>query len=74
MNVSRAMVERLGDTQGMNTTAVMRYAMAKLGREVLLAYELDDRPLTATQLQALQADVKEHGPKGRQISHQALLT
>ena len=60
--ISRSTVEKLAEYLGFTgETQVIHYALRKLAKEVLPAYEADDGELTPTQLAAIRKAV----PQGR---------
>jgi len=60
--ISRSTVEKLAEYLGFTgETQVIHYALCKLAKEVLPAYEADDGELTPTQLAAIRKAV----PQGR---------
>jgi hypothetical protein len=50
MGVQKQTVKRMADLLGFNETDVVHYALSKLAREVIPSYEMDDGPLTESQL------------------------
>jgi hypothetical protein len=60
--ISRSTVEKLAEYLGFTgETQVIHYALCKLAKEVLPAYEADDGQLTPTQLLAIRQAI----PQGR---------
>ncbi len=59
--VSRKTLTRLAKTLGVSETQVMHYALKKLAREMLPAYEPDEGDLTTKAIAAIKARV----PQGR---------
>lgn len=54
LGVQKATVERIEEMLGLNETQVIHYALAKLAKEVIPAYEPDDGPLTAAQIKLIR--------------------
>jgi hypothetical protein len=44
----------MADLLGFNETDVVHYALSKLAKEIIPAYELDDGPLTDAQLKKIK--------------------
>ena len=55
MGVQKQTVKRMAELLGFNETDVVHYALSKLAREVIPAYEIDDGPLTASQINKIKA-------------------
>ncbi|MCH8542648.1 MAG: hypothetical protein LAT61_03650 [Alcanivorax sp.] len=51
--VTRVTVKRIAKELGFNETQAIHYALAKLAKEVLPAYEQDDGPLSKQELAAI---------------------
>lgn len=54
LGVQKQTVKRMADLLGFNETDVVHYALSKLAREVIPAYEMDDGPLTESQLNKIK--------------------
>jgi len=54
MGVRKQTVKRMAELLGFNETDVVHYALSKLAREVIPAYEMDDGPLTESQLNKIK--------------------
>jgi hypothetical protein len=54
MGVQKQTVKRMADLLGFNETDVVHYALSKLAREVIPTYEMDDGPLTESQLNKIK--------------------
>jgi hypothetical protein len=54
MGVQKQTVKRMADLLGFNETDVVHYALSKLAREVIPYYEMDDGPLTESQLNKIK--------------------
>lgn len=52
--VQKATVKRMSDLLGLNETDVVHLALSKLAREIIPAYEMDDSPLTESQLNKIR--------------------
>ena len=55
MGVQKQTVKRMAELLGFNETDVVHYALSKLAREVIPAYEIDDGPLTESQINKIKA-------------------
>jgi len=55
MGVQKQTVKRMAELLGFNETDVVHYALSKLAREVIPAYEMDDGPLTESQINKIKA-------------------
>jgi hypothetical protein len=64
--VTRATLAKLADTLGLNETQVVHYALSRLARAELPAYEPDDGPLTKRELAAIQKAAG--GRRGKSVS------
>lgn len=67
--VSRATVTKLAECLGFSETQVLHYALQRLAKEMLPAYEADDGELTSRQLAAIQ----RAEPQGRASSAKSSL-
>ncbi len=54
MGVQKVTVKRMAELLGFNETDVVHYALSKLAREVIPAYEMDDGSLTEAQLNKIR--------------------
>ena len=54
VGVQKATVKRMAELLGFNETDVVHYALSKLAKEVIPAYELDDAPLTEAEIQKIK--------------------
>ena len=66
--VSRRTVTRVAKTLGLTETQAIHLALARLARETLPRYEVDNGPLSAKQLSA----IKKLEPQGRMRAHEKL--
>lgn len=55
MGVQKQTVKRMAELLGFNETDVVHFALSKLAREVIPAYEMDDGPLTESQINKIKA-------------------
>jgi len=55
MGVQKQTVKRMAELLGFNETDVVHFALSKLAREVIPAYEMDNGPLTQSQLNKIKA-------------------
>lgn len=62
-SISRATVKKLAEYLGFTEAQVIHYALRKLAKEVLPAYEADDRELTPAQLVAIRKATLQGGSK-----------
>ena len=67
--ISRKTLTRLAKYFGFTETQVMHYALRKLAKEVLPAYEMDDGELTFAQIEA----IRKMEPQGRNKSTRSAL-
>ncbi len=65
--VSRSTLTQLAQFRGSTETEVMHYALRRLADEILPAYEIDNGPLTAKQLEAIE-ELVELPPLGETCS------
>ena len=70
--VTRETVKALARELDVSETQVIHMALSKFASDVLPAYELDDRPLTAKQIKAIRSDVAAHYPRGKLLSRESL--
>jgi hypothetical protein len=63
--VSRATVDRLAATLGLNETQVIHYALKQLAKSLLPAYKRDAGPLSAKDIRTLQQRVGK--PRGKSV-------
>ena len=70
--VTRSTVKSLAAELDVSETQVVHLALSKLAEEVLPAYELDDGPLTAAQLNTVRKLAKAAMPVGKVIDKQSL--
>ncbi|MFM9835808.1 MAG: hypothetical protein ACKVOA_06875 [Methylophilaceae bacterium] len=54
MGVQKQTVKRMAELLGFNETDVVHFALSKLAREVIPAYEMDDGPLTESQINKIK--------------------
>ena len=54
LGVQKATVKQMANLLGFNETDVVHYALSKLAKEIIPAYELDDGPLTDAQLKKIK--------------------
>jgi len=54
LGVQKTTVKQMADLLGFNETDVVHYALSKLAKEIIPAYELDDGPLTDAQLKKIK--------------------
>ena len=71
--VTRGTVKQMAEATGLNETAIIHLALAKMAQETIPMYEPDDGPLTPEQTKALQQEAHETSrrPVGppRKIKH-----
>ena len=53
LGVQKTTVKKMADLLGFNETDVVHYALSKLAQEIIPAYELDDGPLTESELKKI---------------------
>ena len=63
-SISRETLKLIAETLGLTETQTMHFALAKLRREVLPKYELDDGPVSASTLRSIRklVDQREFKP------------
>ena len=54
VGVQKSTLERMAELLGFNETDVVHYALSKLAKEIIPAYELDDAPLTDAEIQKIK--------------------
>jgi hypothetical protein len=54
VGVQKTTVKRMAELLGFNETDVVHYALSKLAKEIIPAYELDDAPLTEAEIQKIK--------------------
>jgi len=54
MGVQKVTVKHMAEILGFNETDVVHYALSKLAREIIPAYEMDDGQLTESQLNKIR--------------------
>lgn len=54
LGVQKTTVKKMADLLGFNETDVVHYALSKLAKEIIPAYELDDGPLTESELKKIR--------------------
>jgi hypothetical protein len=54
VGVQKATVKQMADLLGFNETDVVHYALSKLAKEIIPAYELDDGALTEFELKKIR--------------------
>jgi hypothetical protein len=54
LGVQKTTVKQMADLLGFNETDVVHYALSKLAKEIIPAYELDDGPLTNAQINKIK--------------------
>ena len=54
LGVQKTTVKKMADLLGCNETDVVHYALSKLAKEIIPAYELDDGPLTESELKKIR--------------------
>lgn len=54
MGVQKNTVKRMAELLGFNETDVVHYALSKLAREVIPAYEMDEGPLSEFELNKIK--------------------
>ena len=54
LGVQKTTVKKMADLLGFNETEVVHYALSKLAKEIIPAYELDDGPLTESELKKIK--------------------
>lgn len=57
--VTRDTLKQIADRLGFNETQVVHFALARLAKDILPAYEPDDGPLTKKQLNTLRKTVPQ---------------
>lgn len=73
LGITRTTLERLAKELGLNETATVHYALSRLARERLPAYEKDDGALTASDLEWLNETASTCMPGGARIVRKSLL-
>ena len=54
LGVQKATVKQMANLLGFNETDVVHYALSKLAREIIPAYELDDGPLSESEINKIR--------------------
>jgi len=54
LGVQKATVKQMANLLGFNETEVVHYALSKLAREIIPAYQLDDGPLTELEIKKIR--------------------
>ena len=54
LGVQKSTVKKMADLLGFNETDVVHFALSKLAKEIIPAYELDDGPLTESELKKIR--------------------
>jgi hypothetical protein len=54
LGVQKTTVKQMADLLGFNETDVVHYALSKLAKEIIPAYELDDGPLTDAEIKKIK--------------------
>ncbi|EER62337.1 hypothetical protein AcdelDRAFT_0021 [Acidovorax delafieldii 2AN] len=73
-DVTRGAVKALARELDVSETQVVHMALPKFAADVLPAYEPDDGPLTAKQVDALRNDAAQYLPKGKALASEALFS
>lgn len=55
LGVQKSTVKLMADLLGFNETDVVHYALSKLAKEIIPAYELDDGPLTESEIEKIKS-------------------
>lgn len=70
--VTRDTVKKMAALYDLSETEVVHMALSRLAKEELPAYEADDGPLMARELNAVRKAAKEQLPTGRVLGKKAL--
>ncbi len=70
--VTRETVKAMADRFDLSETEVVHMALSRLAKEELPAYEPDDGPLAARQLQGIRKIAAPALPKGKVVAKQTL--
>ncbi len=54
LGVQKSTVKQMANLLGFNETDVVHYALSKLAKEIIPAYELDDGPLTESEIKKIR--------------------
>jgi hypothetical protein len=54
ISVRKSTVKRMSELLGFNETDVVHYALSKLAKEIIPAYELDDGPLSNAEIKKIK--------------------
>jgi hypothetical protein len=71
--VTRETLKALADEMDVSETMVVHLAISRFAKEVLPAYEADDGPLTAGDIERIRKAAEPMLPKGKVISARSLL-
>lgn len=71
--VTRETLKALADEMDVSETMVVHLAISRFAKEVLPAYEADDGPLTAGDIERIRKAAEPMLPKGKVISTRSLL-
>ena len=71
--VTRETLKALAAEMDVSETMVVHLAISRFAKEVLPAYEMDDGPLTAADINRIRTAAKPMLPKGKVINTRSLL-
>ena len=71
--VTRETLKALAEEMDVSETTVVHLAISRFAREVLPAYEMDDGPLTAADINRIRKVAQPMLPKGKVLSTRSLL-
>lgn len=71
--VTRETLKAVADQMDLSETMVVHLALSRFAKEVLPAYEVDDSPLTAGDIERIRKVAEPILPKGKVISTRSLL-
>ena len=71
--VTRETLKALAEEMDVSETMVVHLALSRLAKDVLPAYEVDDGPLTASDLAHLRKVAQPMLPKGKVLNTRSLL-
>ena len=70
--VTRATLKRIAEHYDLSETEAVHWALSRLAKDELPAYEADDGPLTARQFQALRKVAAPSLPQGKVLREESL--
>jgi len=71
--VTRETLKALAEEMDVSETTVVHLAISRFAKEVLPAYEMDDGPLTAADINRIRKTAQPMLPKGKVLNTRSLL-